>query len=117
MDIHVLEFEKQERTIRCIFHIPVPAAGTNIANIQWRNAVAASQNTVSQLSTITAAEQSNLTAGALVEVIETVRFSKLGMSTTERVAEVKAAYQSAKSRVLAELQITLSFYGHSMAGV
>ena len=114
-EIHTLVFDEKERSLACVFHIPVPSAGVNLADIQWQT-VMASRATGFESSVADATEQAQLTAGQVTEVTKTVIFSYINLDTTQRLAELKAAYQIEKAKVLADLQITLAYYGYTTTG-
>jgi len=117
---HILTQEKKKRSIRVVFHIPVPAAGTNEAGISWRDAVVLEQggsvNIVSVLPDITQQEISDLKAGELIEKLETVRFSTINLTNVQRKEEIETLFNQTKASLIAEKQIALEWIGYE-AGV
>lgn len=115
MDIHILTQAQNQKTINCIFHIPIPATGSNTASISWRDAMVKEQggasNIQSVLPDITTEEDSALKAGAIVEVSCTVRFSSLNLTNAERLQEIKNQFNDLKAQIVAEKQIELDFMG------
>jgi len=117
MDYHVLSQDDKRKTIQVVFHIPIPAAGTNEANVSWRDAVVQEQggadNIASVLPNITTAEESDMKAGALIEKQTSVRFSSTSLTTAQRKAQIEAEFNKQKADLVAEKQITLEFMGYS----
>ena len=115
-DYHILTQDPKKKTVQVIFHIPIPSSGTNAAGISWQDAIATEQggasNIVSSLSDIASEEESALKAGALIEVVKTVRFSSTNLSNDERKAEIEAAFEQAKKDVFTEKQIVLEWMGY-----
>ena len=98
---HILTQEIQngnKRAAQVVFHIPVPAAGTNEADISWRDAVVKEQggasNIVSVLPDITTQEDSDMKAGALIEQVKTVRFSTVNLTNPQRKAEIETYFNT-----------------------
>ena len=115
-DYYILETAKDLATVRVVFHIPVSAAN-NAVGVSWQTALAASLGgadaITSVLADIAAEDLTALKNGSLFEKIETVRFTSLGLTNAQRLAEVETAYTAAKTVTLANFQITLNFYGKS----
>jgi len=115
-DYHILEMAQDLKTVNVIFHLPIPAAGTNEAGKTWREAVVLSQGgsteITSQLPGITQAELDALKNGSLYEFPFTVRFSSVNLTNAQRKTEIEAAYTVKTSEIVAEKQITLSFIGY-----
>ena len=120
MNYHILKQAEDKKTINVVFHIPVPATGTNEANVLWRDAVVAEQggsaNIVSTLPGIDPTEDTELKSGALVEVSKSVRFSTINLTTAQKQAEIEAEFNrligsDPKYSVLAKKQITLEWIG------
>jgi len=115
-DYHILTQQKNQNTVNVVYHIPVPGTN-NEAGITWQEAVVAeaggADNIVSVLPDILSEELIDLKAGALVEKVETVRFSSIYLTNAQRLQEIKDRYTALKSELIAEKQITLAFMGYS----
>ncbi len=121
-DYHIRSMESKKRNVRCVFHVPIPAAGTNSAGISWRAALVEelleqSEAIVSALPNIDPAELAEMGVGAVLEVIETVTFSKTNLTPAQRRAEVEAAYTARTAAVTAEKVITLEWMGYEANAV
>jgi len=114
-DYHILTQDAKQKTVQVVFHISVPAAGTNEAGLTWREAVVKEQggaaNITSILPDISTQEDSALKAGELIEQIETVRFSSTNLTNQERKTQIEAAFAERKAELIAEKQITLAWIG------
>jgi hypothetical protein len=117
-NIHVREFDVALKTVRCVFHIPVPAAGTNVAGTQWQVAVKnwkeADGTITSAIPEITPAELTQLQNGELLEIGTSVRFSSTDLTNAERSAEISAAYAAKVTEVQTDLQVELNFFGYEI---
>ena len=117
-NVHTREFDEAERSLACVFHIPIPAAGNNLAGIQWQTVVKNWRNsnggTVSVISEIDPTEQAQLDNGELIEVSANVVFSSINLNNAQRQTEVNAAYSAEVTRLQTELQTTLNFFGHTI---
>lgn len=115
-DFHVLTQANDKKTVNVVFHISVPASGTNDAGISWRNAVVKEQggadNIVSVLPDITTQEESALKSGELIERLEPVRFSSISITNAQRLQEIRNHFNSLSQEIIAEKQITLDFMGY-----
>ena len=121
-DYHVLEQSKNKNTVNVVFHIPVPETGTNQAELQWRDAIVlslgGSGNIVSVLPGISTEEDTQLKAGALIEVSENVRFSSVNISNVQKKDQIEARFKELndienKDSVLSEKQIKLAWIGYA----
>ena len=95
MDYHIREIAKNGKTVNVVFHIPVPAQGTNQAGISWRDAVVKSFGGADEISSVIPsvqgqAEETEMKAGAIIEVVESVRFGSLGLSTADKQTRIEA---------------------------
>lgn len=117
-DIHILKQDIDIKTAQCVFHVPIPT-GTNSAGVAWRDAVVADQGgsdaITSVLSTIDQTELTQLKAGALVEFVQTVRFSSINLTNAQRLQQIKDEYNETKTEFVANKQIELAFFGWSGA--
>ncbi len=115
MDIHILTFAENKKTVSCIFHIPVPPSGQNQAGISWRDAIVKEQGGASGIKSVlpdvTTQEDSALKAGVVLEVPFTVRFSSTHLTDAERLQEVKNKFNAEKAKILTQKQATLAFMG------
>lgn len=115
-DYHILTLDPHKKTVQVVFHIPVPSTGTNLAGITWQEAVVKEQggasNIVSVLPGITTEEESALKAGAIIERVESVRFSSTSLTDSQRQAEIEAAFKKLQNDLIAEKSITLQWIGY-----
>lgn len=115
-DYHILTQDENKRSVNIVFHIPIPGAGTNEANVQWRNALilelGGSGNIVSVLPGISSAEDTQLKAGALCEVSKSIRFSSVNLDNAQRKTQIEAAFNSLKTKLVADKKITLQWIGY-----
>ena len=117
---HVLTGSPDGNSFRIVFHVPVPGAGNNRANVQWRTALANSGlggTTVLRSGdgtggTISAAELASIQSGALFEVVEDVP-THPGESAAQYQARVDALYTAVVARAQAALQGRLTYFGHT----
>ncbi len=97
-----------------VFHIPVPVQN-NIVGVPYRDALVRSLGgaaaIVSILPEITTQEDSDMKAGALLEVSTTVRFSSATLTDAQRLAQVEAAFTAAKTTELTTKQQELKYFG------
>lgn len=116
MNYHILEQEAKKKNVRCVFHVPVPAAGTNEAEISWRDAVVLEQGgsgaIVSVLADITPAEDTQLKAGEIIEKVTTVKFSSVNLTAGQKKAQIEAAFNSLKDDLVSEKQVELEWFGY-----
>ena len=114
---HILEQAADQKTIQVVFHIPIPAAGTNEAGHSWRDAMVlsfgGSGNIQSVLPNISTEEDTKIKAGELLEYQHSLRFSKLNLTPAEKKIEIENAFNNLKTSILAEKQITLAWIGYS----
>ena len=117
MNFHILTMDEKKKTVNVIFHIPIPAVGTNQAEISWQAAVVkelgGANNINSRLPDITTEEESDLKAGVLFEKSVSVRFSSINLTDAERLAQIKAKFTKIQSEIITEKQITLAWIGYS----
>ena len=112
MNFHILVQTKNQNTIQVVFHIPVPV-GNNEVGISWRDAVVKEQGEIiSILPDIDPAELTLMQSGALIEMVENVRFSSIFLDNAQRLQQVKDRYNVVKIELIAEKQITLAFMGY-----
>lgn len=115
-DYHILTQEDKKRTVSVVFHIPVPAVGTNEAGLSWRQAVVeelgGSSVIVSILPGISVAEDTQLKAGEIIEKVETVRFTSVNLTKAQRKIEIEAYFNELKTDLIAEKQTTLEWIGY-----
>lgn len=115
MNFHILTMDEKLKTANVIFHIPIPATGTNQAEISWQDAVVrelgGADNINSKLPDISIEEETDLKAGVLFEKQMFVRFSSTDLTNAERLAEIKAKFAEIQTTLIAEQQITLNWIG------
>jgi len=114
-DYHILTQAVKKNTVQVVFHIPVPAVGTNEAEILWRDAIVlekgGSDNITSVLSDILPEELTLLKSGALLEVPTSVRFNSVNSTTAEKKAKIEEEYNDSKAKILSDKQIILQWIG------
>ncbi|MCK4498900.1 hypothetical protein KAU11_00205 [Candidatus Babeliales bacterium] len=114
MDFHILTQAKNQNTVNVVFHIPIPATNNEVG-ITWQQAVVKEaggvDNIISVLPDISSAELISMKSGALIEKVETVRFSSIYLDNAQRLQQVKDRYNVVKIEFIAEKQITLAFMG------
>ena len=115
MNFHILTQAKDQNTIQVVFHIPIPT-GNNEVGVSWRDAIVkeagGADNIVSVLLDIDPTELTNMKSGALIELVENVRFSSIFLNNAQRLQQVKDRYNIVKTELIAEKQITLVFMGY-----
>ena len=115
-NFHIMAQALGLKTVNVIFHLPIPANGTNTAGISWRDAVVKEQggasNIISVLPDISTEEDSDLKAGAIVEKQENMKFSIIGLTNAQRLQEIRDRFTALTTEFIAEKQITLDFMGY-----
>lgn len=113
---HVLMQAKDQNTVNVVAHLPVPAT-LNTAGLTWQQAVVqeagGADNITSVLPDIDPVELADMKSGALVEKVESVRFSSIYLTNAQRLQQVKDWYGALKASLIEEKQITLNFMGYS----
>jgi hypothetical protein len=116
-DYHIQTQDDEKKSASVVFHIPIPASGTNEANLSWRDAIVREQggsaNITSVLPNIEATEDTKLKAGELLEVSRAVNFSSKNLTPAERNAEIVTFFNNLVSEIVAEKQITLEWIGYA----
>ena len=114
-DIYILDMGDKRDSIRCAFHIPVPATN-NFAGISYRTALVQYQedttSAVPDLATSDPVAAAGLADGSIYEHVETVTFSATDTNTAKWNA-IKAAYTARKAAILTAIQNRLEFWGFS----
>jgi len=115
---YIREQSLDQKTIRVVCHINVPASGNNSAVIQWRTVLVSHLGGTANISSIIpevqgTQEEADMKAGAVYEIGKTYRFRRIGLDTAEKNSEITAWYSNAKDKIWADLQVTLQFLGHS----
>lgn len=115
-DYHIRNTDVRLKTVSAVFHIPIPATDNEVG-VSWQDALVSSLGgadaITSVLPGISQAELDAMKAGSIYENSATVRFSSLNLTNSQRLEEVEAAYTDALSDVIADMGITLNFYGKS----
>ena len=92
-------------------------ATLNDAGLTWQQAVVAetggSDIILSVLPVIDPVELTDMKSGALIEKVESVRFSSIYLTNAQRLQQVKDWYSALKISLIEEKQITLAFMGYS----
>lgn len=120
-DYHVLSQQLYGATesvagVRVLFHIPVPANGTNETGISWQAAVVRAQGgaeaIASLLFDIAPAELDELKAGARVEYIEQIFYPVLNPSPAEIRNAIEVRFNALRSELIAKKQKELAWIGY-----
>jgi len=119
-EIHVLTGNGDSWNV--VFHIPIPvlnnAVGQPYRTVLVNSGIGGS--TVLGEGTgpgqITTAEKASIQAGAVYEVSLSYPFESGGTTPAQLLATVRALYQREKTRLLAELQARLRYFGYTEAG-
>ncbi len=111
---HIRAQDKKGKTVDVVYHIPVPAAGTNQAGVSWRTAVVSEAGGSSAINSVIpvvvgTAEETSMKSGAIIEQVETVRFSSINLSNAQKQAEIEAKYTALSSELISEKQQTLAW--------
>lgn len=97
-----------------VIHVAVPGAGTNVANIQWRDAVAQyvgdrDGGTMSKVPWLASGEQTKLDSGELYE--HRMQYRHDANDDAGRVAALEAAITVEAAEVLVLMQTILKYWG------
>lgn len=115
-DYHIREIAADLKTVRTVFHIPIPV-GNNDVGVSWRNALVARKGGADAINSVLldmpAGDLTAMKAGELYECVSSTRFSSLDLTDAERLAEIRAAYSTNESLLLESLQTKLQYYGYS----
>lgn len=115
-DYHILEQARDKKTISVVFHVAVPAGGTNEANIPWGDAIVLHLGGAAAITSVLpdvtgTQEETDMKTGAIIEIRGEVRFSGVNMTNSERRVEIEAAYINAAAAEIIEKQEDLAFIG------
>ena len=115
-DYHVIEQAQDKKTIRVVYHFPIPAAAQNAAGIDYRSIVQKCCDLTSQLpnfETEFASEYTDMQIGAVIERVVVMRFSSINLTPAEKRAEIEAQYEPERVAEFDRLQIEWEWYGYS----
>jgi hypothetical protein len=117
-NIHILEQAQDKKTVRTVFHYAVSAAD-NAVGVPWSAALlkhlgGEQVSIIPDHATEFPVEAAAMANGTVLEHQATVRFSRLGLTNAEKLAEIQAAYTNKQNEVMAELQVKLNYYGHTV---
>ena len=115
-NIHILRIDG--RSVTAVAHVAIPGVN-NDANIPYRTAIVRSGFGGSTIlpdgdgtaGTISAAEKTSIQSGALVEVPMRILLSALPGNTAQCNAFLDALFNAEQTRVRAEAQVSLRYYG------
>jgi hypothetical protein len=116
MDYHILEQAQDGKTMRVVFHFPVPAQAKNAADILYSDIVQKCCDLTSQLpnfETEYPTEYASLQSGTLIERLVVVQFSSINLTPAQKRAEIEAAYEPERVAEFARLQIEWEWYGYA----
>ena len=108
--IHVREKDKKNKTVNCIFHFIVPATQSAVG-INWNEVIQKAKNPVPMMDDNDETENAEISAGNVLEIAETVRFSSIYLTNVERLAQIQAAYAAKQVEVFSDLSAELDFFG------
>lgn len=115
-DYHIQIQDKSKKSVSVVFHVPILATGKNAADITWRQAVVLEQggsgNIVSILPGVSAPEDTQLKAGELLEVTQTVKFKNISQTLAQRKTTIEEFFNKLKSDLVSEKQVTLEWMGY-----
>ena len=114
---YIREQSLDQKTIRVVCHINVPASGNNDAAVQWRDAVVSHGGGAANISSVVpevqgTQEETDMKAGAVLEKVKTYRYSKIGLNQAEKSAEIAAWYDNVKDEIMSDMQIELQYIGY-----
>jgi len=114
---HILTQNQLRKSAQVVFHIPIPALGTNNVNISWRDAIVkelgGADNIASILSDITVEEKQELKSGSIIEILQAVKFTSTNLTNLERKTQIENTFSILKNSVLTKKQITLEWIGYA----
>lgn len=110
-DYHILDGTEEARTYRVVFHVSVPDENNSVS-VNLRTALAADVGVVktSKVPGLAAAEQTLLTNGELVEVVEA--YTRLtGNTLAQDQAALDARFTTLTTKVANRLRDEYKFWG------
>jgi len=115
---HILEQSEDKKTVRTVFHLPVPDYTTEAAVKLEASLVAAkdSESPVSQvpnLATDNPTEYAAIQAGKIYEHVEAVRYSSVNLTNSQRIAEIESRYKILAVDAIEPLKTRLDLFGKS----
>lgn len=116
MNYHILEQSEDKKTVRVVFHLPVPDYTTEAAVKLEASLVAAkdSEAPVSQvpgLATNDPAEYAGIQTGKIHEHVESVRYSSVNLTNSQRIAEIESRYKILVVDAIDTLKTRLDLFG------
>lgn len=117
-NIHILEQAQDKKTIRIVVHYTV--SGTNNAvgkpwsEVLLKHLGGEQVSIIPDFATDFPDEAAAMANGTVYEHQMAVRFSRLGLTNAERLAEIQTAYTNKQTEVMAELQAKLNYYGYTV---
>jgi len=115
-DYHILTQDLSEKTANVIFRIPIPDVLNN-TGISYRTALveylkySQGTETISSISPFTdTAELQQVQNGEIYEVQQSVRFSSLALTNTQKRDEIDARYNELTTEARDKLQILLAWW-------
>lgn len=109
-DIHVRETDRKLKSVNCVFHIDVPVT-SNAVGVIWTEVVQKARLPEPIMADNDTTENAKITAGEILEVAATVRFSSINLTNAQRLAEIEAFYNDKKAEYMTKLQGELNFFG------
>jgi hypothetical protein len=117
-DFHVLTQAADRKTVELIYHFPVPDTN-NAAAISYQAALVQHLGGAEAITSpvADAAELAQLKAGEVLEHSTILRWSRLGLTSIQKLAEIKGDYNARKAEILGEMQTLLEFYGYAATAI
>ena len=117
-EYHVLESALDGKTIHAVFHCQLSAgeqAWENEAGETSVWCILRSKDLSSQLpnfQTDFPTEYTDMQAGKVLEKLETIRFSSIGLTAAQKKAEIESKYSAWRSGMISDLQKEFEWYGY-----
>lgn len=113
-DFHVLDQAEDKKTINVVFHFPVPST-LNQVSISYQTALVMYLGGAEAIQSLVAnpTELANMQAGSVYEVQMSIRWSKLGLTPAQKLAEIKAAWTAKYAELSEYFTNVLAFEGYS----
>lgn len=116
MDYHILEIATNQKTANVIFHFKTPET-KNEAGLNLKDTIIKSLGGLGKVSSVFAEiseeEKAKIEAGEIIEKKAMIRFSRLGLTSQERIKEIKNAFETEKIEEIKLKEETLRLYSIS----
>jgi hypothetical protein len=110
--VHILSQDDEKKSVSVIFHIPVPNINSPYG-VSLPTAIVTEKGGDKAITSTTAKadELIELQEGKKIELATSVRFSKLGLSDSQKLAEIKAKYVAESDAFITKCKDRLNFFG------